>query len=568
MKRRVERINLQNSSHQSPSAKADNVFMTTGRRTIPIPSGVRHWFRQFRSIYFRASETERDEGFVEVLRTQMRTGLYVSGALGIFAILAFVSANVLIVGKALVWSYEGADPMTEVVGWDKLFSLVVCASVVAFARRTITLQAGRLLASVVVLIVSAAFLWDDLLHGDMSNSIAYLTLALLAVTGTIPFRPGQALLLTLAVALLFYGFSTLLPPEAFIREDQIIAAQLVYLSILSVLLTGISALIYHSRFEEYRSRKVAEELYDTVREQSEQMLAMERAKVTELEQAYQNLKDAHVQLVHAEKMASLGRLTAGIAHEIKNPLNFISNFAVTIVDFEQDLENELAALRERYGDEEVSRIEPILSEIREACHKIHHHSQRADVVLKRMLQHAQGRPGERRTTDLHMLISDCLAISQGAFRVEKGERLVKVERKFDPTIGTVDVVPREMAHVILSLLNNAFQSVLSRSEGFDPSYIPHVRIGTSRKEGHVEIRIEDNGLGIPESIRKDLFEPFTASHSAARRTGYGLATSYDIVVNGHGGAMTFEDREGGGVIFTVRLPEKRVNDLVQVHETA
>jgi signal transduction histidine kinase/HAMP domain-containing protein len=275
----------------------------------------------------------------------------------------------------------------------------------------------------------------------------------------------------------------------------------------------------------------------------------------DLRAANEQLRAAQVSLVQAEKMASLGQLTAGIAHEIKNPLNFINNFADLSGELLDELREALAAAAEGRAAPGRDEIDELIATLSGNLAKISEHGRRADGIVKSMLLHSRGDSGERRPADLNILAEEALGLAYHGFRAQDASFNVTLERDFAPDIGPVEVVPQDLTRVLLNLYGNGFYAVNKRRrEGRDPEFQPTLRV-TTRSDGEaVEIRVRDNGAGITPEVREKLFTPFFTTKPTGEGTGLGLSISYDIVVQGHGGAIGVDSRPGEFTEFTVRLP--------------
>jgi len=276
----------------------------------------------------------------------------------------------------------------------------------------------------------------------------------------------------------------------------------------------------------------------------------------QLEAALDDLRATQAQLIHAEKMASLGQLTAGIAHEIKNPLNFVNNFSEIIVELTAELTDELDRDLDTPLREVADDFRMILGDLTLNAGQIAKHGKRADRIIKSMMDHARGGTGQREAIDLASLLREYAGLAYHGMRAQWPGFTCQIEHAYDEHLGTVSVVPQELGRVLLNLLGNAFDAVHEKAESAGESYVPMVKVSTRRVEDQAEIRIEDNGMGIPEGVRERIFEPFfTTKPTGTGNTGLGLSLSYDIVTQGHGGTLTVESQEGEGAVFVVRLPD-------------
>jgi len=265
----------------------------------------------------------------------------------------------------------------------------------------------------------------------------------------------------------------------------------------------------------------------------------------QLSATVENLKAAQARLVHSEKMASLGEMTAGIAHEIKNPLNFVNNFAELNSEFVDELVEEL-------GDRKD--LSPLLEDLKKNAEQIARHGKRADSIVRAMMQHASGGAGTRERVDINNLVEEYVALAYHGMRATDPHFTVTIENDYDVSIGTASVVPQEIGRVLLNLLGNAFYVVREKSASANGDYVPTVSVSTRREGDVIELRVEDNGLGIPDEVKGRIFEPFFTTKPAGSGTGLGLSLSYDIVTSGHGGEMKVESRAGEGTTFVVSLP--------------
>ena len=265
-----------------------------------------------------------------------------------------------------------------------------------------------------------------------------------------------------------------------------------------------------------------------------------------LEATLTNLKTTQAKLIHAEKMASLGELTAGIAHEIQNPLNFVNNFSDVNKELVDELKSELSA-----GN--VQSAMEIAANIGDNEEKIIHHGRRADAIVKGMLQHSHANAGQREPRDLNALADEYLRVSYHGMRAKDNSFHAKLETVFDNSIGNIDIVPQEMGKVIVNLINNAFYAVNEKQKQNISGYEPTVILITAKHERKIEIRVKDNGNGMSQKILDKVFQPFFTTKPTGQGTGLGLSLAYDII-KAHGGEIKAEAREGEGSEFIVQLP--------------
>jgi len=291
-------------------------------------------------------------------------------------------------------------------------------------------------------------------------------------------------------------------------------------------------------------------------QQQNEVLTMQKK---ELENTLEDLKNTQTQLIQAEKMASLGELTAGIAHEIQNPLNFVTNFSEIGIDLLQELNEELEK-----GD--VAEATAIADDLKQNLGKIIQHGKRADSIIKSMLQHSRGASGIKLPTDINTLCDEFFRLAYHGFRARDKSFNATLLTEFDPSIEKINVVSQDIGRVVLNLINNAFHAVNDRKKLNEPGYAPTVWVSTKQlsqtDEGQkgpvgpvgIEIRVKDNGTGIPQEILDKIFQPFFTTKPMGEGTGLGLSLSYEIVTKGHGGELKVETEAGKGTTFIVLLP--------------
>jgi signal transduction histidine kinase len=283
-----------------------------------------------------------------------------------------------------------------------------------------------------------------------------------------------------------------------------------------------------------------------------------RAARDTAERALQELKTTQASLLHAQKMAALGQLTAGIAHEIKNPLNFVNNFAGLSVELLDELKETAAPAIAGLADDERADIDEIVGMLTGNLEKIAEHGRRADGIVKSMLEHSRDGSGERREVDLNGLIEEALNLAYHGARAQDQSFNITLQRDFDRTLAAIELVPQDMTRVFLNLFGNGFYATTKRQrDGATSDFRPALRVATRDLGEAVEIRIRDNGAGIPTEIRDKLFLPFFTTKPTGEGTGLGLSISYDIVTQQHGGTIEVASEVGAFTEFTVRLPRVR-----------
>jgi two-component system NtrC family sensor kinase len=291
-------------------------------------------------------------------------------------------------------------------------------------------------------------------------------------------------------------------------------------------------------FIAYRSRKLKRE-NKILEEKVEHRTA-------QLNQSLENLKTTQAQLIQSEKMASLGELTAGIAHEIQNPLNFVNNFS----DINQEL---LTELKDEANKGNIDEVKAIADDVINNEEKISHHGKRADAIVKGMLQHSRANTGKKEPTDINALADEYLRLSYHGLRAKDKSFNAEIKTALEESIGKINVVPQDIGRVLLNLFNNAFYAVSEKKKAAEGEYEPVVSVDTKRVDRKVEIRVKDNGVGIPQKVVDKIFQPFFTTKPTGQGTGLGLSLSYDIV-KAHGGEIQVQSKENQGTEFTVVLP--------------
>ena len=269
-------------------------------------------------------------------------------------------------------------------------------------------------------------------------------------------------------------------------------------------------------------------------------------RTAQLKQSLDNLKSTQSQLIQSEKMASLGELTSGIAHEIQNPLNFVNNFSEVNKELIAELKTEV-----KKGN--LDEVNLIADDIESNEEKIIHHGKRADAIVKGMLQHSQTSTGKKELIDINKLADEYLRLSYHGLRAKDKSFNATMQTDFDDTIGKINIIPQDIGRVILNLINNAFYAVAEKKKQQPDGYEPTVLISTKKVGDKVEIKVGDNGNGIPQKVLDKIFQPFFTTKPTGQGTGLGLSLSYDIV-KAHGGKLKVETREGDGSEFIILLP--------------
>jgi signal transduction histidine kinase len=281
-----------------------------------------------------------------------------------------------------------------------------------------------------------------------------------------------------------------------------------------------------------------------------------RQRTTELSFSLDELRTAQDRLVQTEKLASLGQLTAGIAHEIKNPLNFVNNFSALSGELIDELNEVLKpAVLENKTREEVDELTHMLKGNLE---KVVQHGKRADSIVKNMLLHSREGSGEHRPADINAIVEESLNLAYHGARAEKSGFNITLQRNLDPAAGMIDLYPQEITRVFLNLISNGFYAATKRKEAGEDGFEPTLSATTKNLGDQVEIRIRDNGTGIPLEVKEKMFNPFFTTKPAGEGTGLGLSMSHDIVVKQHGGKIDVATEPGAFTEFIITLPRTAV----------
>ena len=338
------------------------------------------------------------------------------------------------------------------------------------------------------------------------------------------------------------------------RKKEIEANQIRYQNQLKqyALLAGLGVLLLFALFLYHNNQK---------EKKAKNLLQEQKEKV---ESTLSQLKATQAQLIQSEKLASLGELTAGIAHEIQNPLNFVNNFAEVSAEMLGEMKEEIKA-----GN--TSEVIALADDLEQNLSKINHHGQRASSIVKGMLEHSRASTGVKEPTDLNALADEFLRLAYHGLRAKDNNFNAAMETHFDHDLPLVSVIPQDIGRVLLNLINNAFYAVAERSRSTvhqwasvgvtsshadttRASYQPTVTVSTQKSNNQIIVKVKDNGTGIPEAAKVKIFQPFFTTKPTGQGTGLGLSLAYDIVVKGHGGTLEVETKEGEGTEFILKLP--------------
>jgi two-component system NtrC family sensor kinase len=307
-------------------------------------------------------------------------------------------------------------------------------------------------------------------------------------------------------------------------------------------------------FVRWASSKKQEEEFRAINQQNvilDKLVAERTAELTkqkdELQEAVKLLQTTQQQLIQSEKLASLGELTAGIAHEIQNPLNFVNNFSEVSMELIDEMGEELAK-----GDTEEAMA--IANDIKQNLEKIRHHGKRADGIVKGMLQHSRASSDVQEPTNVNNLADEYLRLAYHGLRAKDKSFNAELVTHFDDTLPLIKIVPQDVGRVLLNMFNNAFYAVQQKQKKGIAGYKPTVEVSTIKTGQFLEIKVKDNGIGIPEEIKDKILQPFFTTKPTGEGTGLGLSLSYDIIVKAHGGQIDIDSVEGEFTAFIIKLP--------------
>jgi two-component system, NtrC family, sensor kinase len=446
----------------------------------------------------------------------------------------------------------------------------------------IIFQVGALLALMVMMAQTLRLFFKfRLYYPRWDKFLLYTPLALIAIglLGLIGGTVGEIMIAIVAIIAIIYLLSfvigTFIILILFLRKKDkdarlfVLAAFPFFLSLFGEVFTRWEWTVYcggtwtilvlswglFARFKglQIENARVAlekeEERSKLIAQQNELLEEQVAERTAELRQSITELKQAQDQLIQAEKMASLGELTAGIAHEIQNPLNFVNNFSDVSIELLEEMQEELDK-----GDTE--EVKAIAGDIKQNLEKIAHHGRRADGIVKGMLQHSRASTGQKELTDINALADEYFRLAYHGLRAKDKSFNANLVTHFAEGMPKVNAMSQDVGRVLLNLFTNAFYATQQRSRQTDGSYKPTVEVSTQLKGDWVEIIVKDNGTGIPDAIKDKILQPFFTTKPTGEGTGLGLSLSYDIIVKAHGGTIDIESAEGQGATFIIRLPLK------------
>jgi signal transduction histidine kinase len=282
-----------------------------------------------------------------------------------------------------------------------------------------------------------------------------------------------------------------------------------------------------------------------------------QARTRDLAKSLEDLRNTQDRLVQTQKLASLGQLTAGIAHEIKNPLNFVNNFSGVSAELIDELQDTLKGIP--FDDKARAEINELTDTLRGNLDKVVQHGKRADTIVKNMLLHSREGSGEHRVVDINAVVEESLNLAYHGARAEKQGFNITLQRSLDPAAGEADVFPQDLTRVLLNLISNGFYAATKRGAATNGGdYEPTLAAATKNRGDWVEITIRDNGMGIPPAVREKIFNPFFTTKPAGEGTGLGLSISHDIIVKQHGGSIEIDTQPGEFTEVKIILPRAAV----------
>jgi two-component system NtrC family sensor kinase len=471
----------------------------------------------------------------------------------LFSLYAFIQA---IVWTLFAFGYQGYVQPKFLINNVSLIMQVLSFSFLIMAiYRLLEQKRGWIFYTLIVLgiisipIGALFYGWGWNVFGTLFTNLVNIEITRIALKAVRNHKKGAWIIAAGGISCLVFWILFMLQWNDVSRVFGIDTFTLAFISIpvaVSIYLGYDFALTYRSlqqKFTEVES--LSREKQQILEAQKETLEQQVEERTAALNQSLNELKAAQTQLVQREKMASLGELTAGIAHEIQNPLNFVNNFSETNTELIEEAQTELKA-----GN--VEEVQAILTDIKGNEEKINTHGKRADAIVKGMLQHSRASVGKKEPTNINALADEYLRLSYHGLRAKDKSFNATIQTHFDKSIGNVAVVPQDIGRVLLNLLNNAFYAVHEQMKKLGESYEPIVSVSTKKLHDKVEIRVQDNGMGISKSLLDKIFQPFFTTKPTGQGTGLGLSLSYDIV-KAHGGELKVISNEGEGSAFTIEL---------------
>lgn len=421
--------------------------------------------------------------------------------------------------------------------------------------RIFELKFGKIywtMQSLAAALVPLSFVFDSQVMGPILGVLSLIETVRISVI-SVSRNKGAWIILTFAALCCIYWLIVTLTRVSIINTPAILS----YLPFGFLLIPlglaiylgysfGMTSISLRNKLKEVE--ELSEEKAKILSDQNVVLEKQVRERTAELNKSLEDLKSTQTLLIHNEKMASLGELTAGIAHEIQNPLNFVKNFSEVSSELMTEMRTELSG-----GNVPVAS--EIANDVQQNLEKIVHHSKRADGIVKGMLQHSRSGSGTKELADINALCDEYLRLAFHGLRAKDKTINVSLNSNFEPSLGKVSVIRQEIGRVILNLVNNAVYAVAERSKKEEAGYTPTVTLSTRFENGKAVISVRDNGTGIPQKVVDKIFQPFfTTKPTGEGNTGLGLSLSYDIVTKVHGGTLEVRTTEGEGATFEVKLP--------------
>jgi len=343
-----------------------------------------------------------------------------------------------------------------------------------------------------------------------------------------------------------YFLDSFIEIEHLLKTIVLLSSPIIFLVYISL---SYKKIVEERERETKKVIQISDEKKAILERQKETLEEQVNERTQDLNKSLEELKATQSQLIQSEKMASLGELTAGIAHEIQNPLNFVNNFSEVNSELIEELKQEI-------DNKDWEEVNEIANDIAQNEDKIKHHGKRADGIVKGMLQHSRTTAGEKEPTDINILADEYLRLSYHGLRAKDKDFNADFKTELDESLPKINAIPQEIGRVLLNLINNAFFAVYEKTKENIEGYKPEVLVSTNNLNGLIEIQVKDNGFGIPDEIKEKIFQPFFTTKPTGQGTGLGLSLSYDIITNGHGGELKVETKENEGSTFIIQLPIK------------
>ena len=486
-----------------------------------------------RRQYVESLGFESDAAFGRQMARLVKRNVTLVGVVGPFTLAIYLFAQIVVLGKTPVWWYPPVRDESVIVLWDKLAMLVVFLALLG-GRRFLPDDhptPGRVAMLLGSMLVVAAITIDDVGAWTIHFSPAYMTMVILFLAVAVPMHAAWAVTAIGLVIAAGYVSVTVLAPVFGLTPASLEGDQAVYLAVISVIATAASTSFYTVRHEEYLARKSAEDLSRVLADTNRS-----------LEYAILNLTSAQDRLIYAEKMASLGRFASGVAHEMRNPLNFVLNFARLSTELLDE------------SDAESGSSSDSTRDLRSNLERIQEHASRAEKIVRSLIAHSNQRSPESSVVDLNRLITDQTDVLSKRYDPAVSGHSVRLALELGDEVGQVEVIPAELTYALDNVVDNAYRAVIDRSLEGEEGYEPEIVVSTARLDDRIRIEIRDNGVGLSPADAELIFEPFYTTRPTGSGAGLGLASAYASITGGHGGSISVRSEPGVGSVFTVELP--------------